>query len=135
MITLKYNRDSGGGDNMFKVFYYQDKDGQKPVEEHIRKLTSKTDKDSRIKASKILDYINYLRATGPQAREPYAKHLDGDIWELRPLRDRILYAAWDGKSFILLHIFQKSTQKTPPQEIKKAKRLLTDYKERSKDNE
>jgi len=48
---------------------------------------------------------------------------------------RILYAAWDGQSFILLCHFIKKTQKTPPEEIEKAKRLLADYRERSKDDE
>ena len=78
---------------MFDVFFYRDKDGREPVLEYIRELTGNTDKDSRIKANKILDYIRYLQEAGTQAREPYAKHLDGDIWELRPIRDRILYAA------------------------------------------
>ena len=45
------------------------------------------------------------------------KHLEGDIWELRPLRDRILFAAWVGDSFVLLHHFVKKTQKTPQREI------------------
>jgi len=120
---------------MFTVFFYKDRDGKEPVLDYIRELTAKTDKDSRIKANKILHYIDYLCAVGAQAREPYAKHLDGDIWELRPIRDRILYAAWDGQSFILLCHFIKKTQKTPPEEIEKAKRLLVDYRERSKDDE
>ena len=120
---------------MFEVFFYRDKNGNEPVFEYIKELTGKADKDSRIKANKILDYIRYLREVGIQAREPYAKHLAGDIWELRPIRDRILYAAWDGQSFILLCHFMKKTQKTPPGEIEKAQRLLADYRERSRDNE
>ena len=120
---------------MFNVFYYKDKSGKSLIEEYLRELTAKTDKDSRIKANKILDYIEYLAEHGQQAREPYAKHLDGDIWELRPIRDRILYAAWDGNSFILLHLFKKDTQKTPRREIEQAKLNLADYKERGNDNE
>ena len=120
---------------MFKVFFYKDKNGKSPVLEYISKLTKKSDKNSRIKANKILENIDYLRKEGPKAREPYAKHVDDGIWELRPINDRILYAAWDGNSFILLHHFAKKTQKTPPCEIKQAKRNLNDYRERSKDNE
>ena len=78
---------------MFEVFFYQDEDGNAPLLDYINELTSKTDKDSRIKATKIQDYIKYLQCIGIHAIEPYAKHLDGDIWELRPIRDRILYAA------------------------------------------
>jgi phage-related protein len=50
--------------------------------------------------------------------------LEGDIWELRPIDNRILFAAWDGEKFILLHHFLKQTQKTPPLEIETAKRRL-----------
>ena len=71
---------------------------------------------------------------GTAAGEPYVKHLDGDIWELRPLRDRILFFAWDGNSFILLSCFMKSTQKTPKREIEKAKRLMEDFKKRSRED-
>ncbi len=63
------------------------------------------------------------------------KHLNGDIWELRPLRDRILFVAWDNDGFILLHQFMKKTRKTPAREIEKAKRELADLKERGIDNE
>ena len=57
------------------------------------------------------------------------KHLEGEIWELRPLRDRILFVAWLDGSFVLLHHFVKKTQKTPRREIDKAKRELKDLKE------
>ena len=47
-----------------------------------------------------------------RAGQPYIKHLDAEIWELRPLRDRILFVAWLDGSFVLLHPFVKKTQKT-----------------------
>lgn len=37
----------------------------------------------------------------------YAKHLDGDIWELRPINDRILFTGWVDGAFVLLHSFIK----------------------------
>jgi phage-related protein len=130
-----YHRIGGVVTRVFNVFYYKDKNGKSLLIDYLRELNAKTDKDSRIKVKKIYDYIDYLREIGPGAKEPYAKHLEGDIWELRPLRDRILYAAWDGRSFILLHHFHKDTRKTPRREIEQAKRNLTDYRERSKDGE
>jgi phage-related protein len=120
---------------MYSIFFYKDKNGKSSIEDYFQALAAKKDKDSRIKLNKIYEYIRYLSEAGAKAKEPYAKHLSGGIWELRPIRDRILYAAWDGKSFILLHHFMKKTQKTPPGEIKQAKQNLTDYKKRSKDNE
>ena len=65
----------------------------------------------------------------------YAKHLDGDIWELRPINDRILFAGWVDGAFVLLHSFIKKTQRTPKKEIEQAKRELADFKEREEKNE
>jgi phage-related protein len=79
-----------------------------------------------------LEYVRVLKAYGTQAGEPYIKHLDGEIWELRPIRERVLFAAWTENEFILLHHFLKKTQKTPASEIEQAKRRLEDYKERDR---
>lgn len=72
---------------------------------------------------------------GTRAGEPFVKHLSDEIWELRPLRNRVLFFAYDGEQFILLSHFIKKTQKPPKHEIEKAKNLMRDYTERSKGNE
>lgn len=120
---------------MYEIYFYKDRNGNEPVKEYIAGLASRKDKNSRIKLNKIMDYIKALSEYGTQAGEPYIKHLDGDIWELRPLRDRILFAAWNGSGFVLLHVFMKQTQKTPRREIQMAKKKFTEYQERGKDNE
>jgi phage-related protein len=116
---------------LYKVHFYRDKNGGEPVLEYITELASKKDKDSRIKLKKIRAYIKMLGEYGTQAGEPYIKHLDGEIWELRPLRDRILFVGWNNGSYVLLHQFVKKTQKTPKREIEQAKRELADLIERS----
>jgi phage-related protein len=63
------------------------------------------------------------------------KHLDGEIWELRPLQDRILFAKWIHGGFVLLHHFVKKTRKTPTREIEQAKKNLQDFIQRSKTDE
>jgi phage-related protein len=120
---------------VFEIIFYKDRNGNEPIKEYLAELAARNDKDSRIKIQKIRDYIRYLSEQGKQSKEPYVKHLDGEIWELRPIRERILYATWDGESFILLHQFMKQTQKTPRREIEQAKRNLDDYRERSGDDE
>lgn len=115
---------------MHKIYFYKDRNGNEPVYEYLKELTTKSDKNSRVNANKIADYINILSEYGTQAGEPYIKHLDGDIWELRPLRNRVLFVAWVNGSYVLLHHFVKKTQKTPAREIEKAKRELADMKER-----
>lgn len=93
-------------------------------------LQKRTDRDSRIKFNKIADYLHVLSIKGIGAGEPYIKHIDGDIWERRPLRDRFFFAAWLDGSFVLLHHFVKKTQKTPPKEISQAKSKYADLTER-----
>ena len=117
------------------IYFYKDKNGNEPVLEYMRELASKKGKDSRIKLNKINDYIELLSQHGTRAGEPYIKYLDAEIWELRPLSDRILFVAWIDGSFVLLHHFMKKTQKTPKREIEQAKRELADLKERGLDNE
>ena len=120
---------------MHDIYFYKDRNGNEPVKEYLAELAAKKDKDSRIKLNKIRDYMKTLSVYGTQAGEPYIKHLDGEIWELRPLRDRILFVAWVNGSYVLLHQFMKKTQKTPAREIEKAKRGLADIVERGIDYE
>ena len=72
---------------------------------------------------------------GLELVNPILNNLEDEIWELRPLRDRILFVAWIDGSFVLLHHFVKKTQKTPRREIEKAKRELKDLKERGLSDE
>lgn len=115
---------------MYRITFYENRRGESPVLEYIEKLALGDDKNSRIKFNNVMDCIDQLRENGTRARENFVKHIKGEIWELRPLRDRILFAAWIGDSFVLLHVFQKETQKTPREEIEKAERELEDFKER-----
>ncbi len=117
---------------MHEIIFYEDSNGRKPVLEYMQELKKGKSKDSRIKLNKINDYIQALSVYGvAELSENYVKHLDGEIWELRPIRDRILFAGVVGGRYVLLHQFMKQTQKTPAREIEKAKRELADFKERS----
>ena len=60
-------------------------------------------------------------------KERYIKHLQNDIWELRPIRDRILFAYLKNNKIIILTIFMKQTQKTPQREIERAEKYLKDF--------
>ena len=57
-------------------------------------------------------------------REPYVKHLEGRLWEMRMKgKDgiaRSLYVTAKGKRVIVLRSFVKKTQKTPRREIELA---------------
>ena len=115
---------------MYDIYFYADVNGIEPITEFIKELQQQNGKDARIRANKVNDYIQILSLFGKAAGEPYIKHLDGDIWELRPTRDRVLFAGWTDNGFVLLHHFMKKTQKTPKREIEQAKRELADWIER-----
>lgn len=57
-----------------------------------------------------------------QVHEPYVKHLEGKVWEMRMTgRDgisRALYVTASGKRVVVVRAFVKKTQKTPRKEIK-----------------
>jgi len=116
---------------LHRVIFYRKENGETPVLDYLKALGKGKSKDSRIKYNKISQYIKILSEKGTQAGEPFIKHLDGEIWELRPLRDRILFAGILDGCFVLLHSFMKQSQKTPPREIEKAKNELADYLERN----
>ena len=115
---------------MYTIEFYKDNNGKSEVYEYIQKLNKNFSKENRQKSKKISAYIDLLSEEGLSLKEPYIKKLDKEIWELRPLRDRILFASWHNNKFILLSIFMKDTQKTPKTEIEKAKKLFKDYKNR-----
>jgi len=118
---------------MFEVEFYEDRQGRQPIREVLLELRDKTQttKDARIQYEKILTHIRALENYGTRIGEPQVKHIDGDIWELRPLSHRILFFYWHNNKFILLHHFMKKTKKTPQKEIDQAKRNLKDFLERS----
>lgn len=118
---------------MFDIEFYNDEKGREPVKEFIENLHQQaaTNKNSRINFNKIMAYINALAVKGTRIGEPMTKHLDGDIWELRPLSNRILYAYYKDNKFVLLHHFIKKTQKTPMRELEQAKHNLKNYLERN----
>jgi phage-related protein len=65
-----------------------------------------------------------------------ARHLRGDVWEVRADGDRIayrvLFSAEGARSFIFLalHAFAKRTRRTPPAAIELAERRLADWRAR-----
>jgi phage-related protein len=75
----------------------------------------------------FLRIVELIEAVGlPQVREPYVKHLEGPLWEMRMRgRDGIARAAYvtaSGRRVVVVRVFSKKTQKTPRREIELALR-------------
>lgn len=120
---------------MYEIVFYHSRNGKSEIEEYLDELGSKakTSKTDRINRMKILSYLNALTQYGTRIGQPIVKHIEGNIWELRPLNNRIFFFYWRDNKFVLLHHFIKKSQKTPPQELEQARLKLKDFLERSND--
>lgn len=111
------------------IEFYVEVDGARPVEDFIDSLDDKT--IARFRWS-----MEQLRVRNVQAREPLARHLEGDLWELREESNtniyRVIYFFFIGRRIVFLHGFQKQTQKTPRREIETAQRRQKAFLERNK---
>lgn len=99
--------------------------GRRPIKEFIDAL-SDTD------AAAVVAAMKDVRDTGLAA----ARHLRGDIYEVRADGDRqtyrILFAPEGRRSQVLLALeaFSKKTQKTPPDKLRLAERRLAEWRRR-----
>jgi len=77
--------------------------------------------------------VNLIQTYGlERVREPYVRHLEGPIWEMRLKgRDGIARAAYvtaSGRRVVVVHVFGKKTQRTPRREIEAALRKAKDVR-------
>ena len=97
-----------------RVEYFISPNGQNPVSDFLDSL-------AKSQQAKLLRIINNIEVYGLTSVIPHLKKLSGTpFWEIRVLgRDnlRVIYAVPLGKYVLLLHGFNKKTQKTPPKEI------------------
>ncbi len=68
-----------------------------------------------------MKYIELLRSNNGYLDEPYAKHIIGKIRELRvdfaDDHHRLFYFTFIDRQIVMLHAFQKKTEKTPRREL------------------
>lgn len=106
---------------------YQTPRGARPVRDFLRSLTDE-------------DYADVRAALGDVAEYglPAARHLRGDIYEVRSAGDRVAYRVLfategaRGQVLLALEAFRKTTQKTPPATIALAERRLRDWRSRAR---
>lgn len=89
--------------------------------------------------AKLVGLLQILQEKGNYLREPYSKHLEDGIFELRGKVgnniSRVLYFFYCGRKIIVTNGFIKKTQKTPKSQIHLAKKIRTNYIERMGQNE
>lgn len=113
----------------WRWIYYKMASGRVPVREFI-------DEQSVEVREKIFSDLVRLVQFNVQLGPPYVEKVEGrDFWELRTkVRGNIyrtFYFAYTGKKFVLLHAYQKKSQKAPKKELDVAEDRMSDYLQRS----
>lgn len=114
---------------MYNIEFYEKANGKSEIWDFLEKFRQKAtnNKDARIQYKQILLHIQLLQDNGTILPENITKHIEDDIWELRPGTNRIFYFYYADNTFVLLHSFRKKSQKTPYREIAKARAERDDY--------
>lgn len=99
----------------WQVEFYELEDGNSPV------LDWYSGQDAKVQA-KFARIFDLLEENGTSVKYPYVDSItDTKLFEIRVEQQtniyRILYFAYTGRRFILVHGFQKKTQKTPKRHI------------------
>jgi len=101
----------------YQVVFFEKESGIAPAEDFINSLDNKM-------SAKIYRLIAMISKNGPELREPYSKHLEDGIFELRAKVGsditRVLYFFVFGSRIVLTNGFTEKTQKTPRVEIDRA---------------
>ena len=92
------------------------------LDEDVKALLDALPVDMRAHFQRIVELIQTHGLE--RVREPYVKHLEGALWEMRMKSksgvSRAVYVTAVGKRIVMVHVFTKKTQKTPRREIETA---------------
>ena len=104
-----------------QIEFYKTEDEESPVEEWLSTIP-KTAFTKLVRNMKLLKEFNLT------LKEPYVKPLGDKLYEIRAKDTngiyRVIYFAYTGKRFIMLHGFTKKTQKTPSRDLKLSKKRM-----------
>lgn len=109
--------------------YYKMASGRVPVKDFIEEQAAEV-------REKIFSDLVRLVHFNVELGSPYVEKVEGrDFWELRTRVSgniyRTFYFAHTGKKFVLLHAYQKKSQKAPKKELDVAEERMSDYKQRT----
>ncbi len=96
----------------------------------VKKVREFIDQQADEVQAEYVKIVEILEAEG-RLIEPFGKKIDRDLFEIRMRRGkqvRVLYFYFSDDLVIGVHGFVKKSQKTPPNEIKQAKRVMTRIK-------
>ena len=117
----------------WKIEFYQSQNGNPVVYDWF------LDQEPKVKA-RFAQIFDLLQDKGISVGMPYVRPIvKTKLYEIRVEQStniyRIFYFAYTGRRFILLHGFQKKTQKTPKKEIELAETRRKEFLAQEKQNQ
>jgi phage-related protein len=117
----------------WKIEFYQSPNGNPVVYDWF------LNQETQVKA-RLAQIFDLLQDKGTLVGMPYVRPIvNTKLYEIRVERStniyRIFYFAYTGQRFILLHGFQKKTQKTPKKEIELAEKRRKEFLAQEKPNQ
>lgn len=107
----------------FQVYFYRAANGKCQACDYARAM----DINHQAKAKR---WFKALAKLGPDMPDEYGKHLRDGVWELRVIihrrQHRFLYSFWKN-IVIVTNAFLKKSREVPESEIKKSRKLMTDW--------
>jgi phage-related protein len=100
------------------------------LDDRVDREVAELPSDMRARLKRIGDL---MAINGPQSvREPYVKHLEGKLWEMRMTgRDgisRAIYVTAFERRVVVLRVFIKKSEKTPASELQIARDRLREVR-------
>ena len=116
-----------------QAVYYPDKAGKEPVNSFLDALAATNPRAAAKVDDYVEEYLNDKDASAPPPEHPISSQVDGELRELRVrfarTRYRVLYRR-SGLLVVLLHMFEKDTDKLPARERELAVKRFADFKAR-----
>ena len=100
------------------ISYFTSASGAQPVRKYIEALN----RTARAKVDAAVLHISKHGIDG----EVNARQIKGKLWELKLDAQRIFYVVISGPQMVLLHAYQKQSQKAPRGEIETAERRFAE---------
>jgi phage-related protein len=109
----------------WKIEFYTTGSGHVPVRDFINEMPMKA-------RAKIFHTLELVEEYGLLVGEPHIKYLEKDLWEIRisALEGiyRFLFTEKQNRVILLIHAFQKKSQKTPVKELRTARARLREIR-------
>ncbi len=116
-----------------QAVYYRDRSGHEPVNAFLDELAARNPRAAAKIDDYVEEYLNGRDSSAPPPEHPISSQVDGELRELRirfaKTRYRLLYRRSD-QLIVLLHIFEKDTDKLPDRDRELAAGRFADFKSR-----